>query len=195
MWLAGPTSDEMDEWAAELETGVAGWQGTVSPEPPRPPTPSPDDSAYEDVEERLGAVAAEEGWDESEVEAVRAYLSRVSPPASSANPTERDAPPPTVLDSEPTPMAPSAAHRPERSLPGGDELAAAMADLERREEPRPATGGFAAPPDAGPQPDQAHDRYDLGPAPGEPEWLRGRQDAAARAYRRLRRIFPNPEQR
>ena len=27
----------------------------------------------------------------------------------------------------------------------------------------------------------------------EPEWLRGRRDAAARAYRRLRRIFPTNE--
>lgn len=90
-------------------------------------------------------------------------------------------------------MASSAAHGPERPLPGGDELAAAIAGLERREEPRPATGGSLAPPDARPQPDQAGVSYDLGPAPGEPEWLRGRQDAAARAYRRLRRIFPNPE--
>jgi hypothetical protein len=32
---------------------------------------------------------------------------------------------------------------------------------------------------------------DGSPPTGEPEWLRGRRDPAARAFRRLRRIFPN----
>lgn len=190
MWLAGPSADdgdEVDEWAAELETGVAGWHRTPAPEPAAAPEPPPAETAtYEDMEGRLGAVAAEEGWDEAEVEAVRAYLSRVGPPPGGDAGGDVEPPSPSV-EPEARPAPQPATQRPEISLPGGDELADALAGLERD------TGepGATPPPPADVTP--AENDGDLDPAPGEPEWLRGRRDAAARAYRRLRRIFPNPE--
>jgi hypothetical protein len=39
--------------------------------------------------------------------------------------------------------------------------------------------------------EQAREDQQTEHAGGEPEWLRGRRDPAARAYRRLRRIFPS----
>ncbi|MEO8247053.1 MAG: hypothetical protein ABI622_08045 [Chloroflexota bacterium] len=263
MWLAGPATDESDEWAAELEMGAGGWQQA-------PPAPQPEPVAAEeplirapvdDVEERLGAVAAEEGWDEAEVQAIRAYLSGVrapDPEASTTQPPAATSPPP-----ERAPTIPS-----EFDLPGAEELDEAMAALGRpvgEEQPAAAAPAAAAEQPAespaGPisataspaaiEPDptvarawskfndpesvgEGEPRSDIewpgleqefrtsaaaptveagptSPAPSapqppevrpptadgvpepEPEWLRGRQDAAARAYRRLRRIFPNPE--
>jgi hypothetical protein len=192
-----------------------------------------------EVEQRLGAVAAEEGWDESEVEAIRAYLSGVQPTAPMAPPTTLDgsdegpwtaAPPPPVGE------------RQGFELPGGDELDEALAALgepvappparETPAEPASADGGTSrewakshaevealasAPRPDVPWPGMEHEPRSMPPASEgadptaastastadadstapalepEPEWMRGRQDAAARAYRRLRRIFPNSE--
>lgn len=217
MWLEGPAQDE--EWAAELEQSAAHWHVDEPPAPtaadspsasaaatfptPAPPPPIPD----HEVEERLGAVAAEEGWDEDEVAAIRAYLT--TPPATEAEAAAVAAPP----DSRPHPTS-------ELDLPGADELDDAMAALARPVAPPaeptavesatdwPETDALG-PPDApseerlrawvapheriGPSPDlrpEALSQTTSTPAEPEPEWLRGRQDAAARAYRRLRRIFP-----
>jgi hypothetical protein len=41
------------------------------------------------------------------------------------------------------------------------------------------------------QPEEERDETHGEEPGGEPEWLRGRRDPAARAYRRLRRIFPS----
>jgi hypothetical protein len=147
-------------------------------------------------------VAAEEGWDEAEVEAIRAYLAGTATPAS---PDAATQPP------KQEPERPAA----ELDFPGADELEQAMSALA---EPRssidtdalppegPETGepAWPAEPELEPAEPDAHageptpepaPEPDLPPVPGEPEWLRGRQDAAARAYRRLRRIFPAADER
>ena len=238
MWLAGPSTDDSDEWAAELEMGAGGWHRDVAvADGPIGDQITPGATGQaDDVEQRLGEIAAEEGWDEDEVQAIRAYLSEVTPQAPATSRVE-------VLPPLPTATAP------DFELPGADELDEAMAALsqpaahaetvspEPPMEPSPAAR-FAAPtrdpeerswsrPDDREPVDAATaanttewpglDReyrstaaQDIEAAEGlaqdapeavdphslqepEPEWLRGRQDAAARAYRRLRRIFPNPD--
>ncbi len=256
MWLAGPSTDASDEWAAELELGAGGWhQDRAVAEDPRDSGSEPRLALPpDDVEERLGAVAAEEGWDEDEVQAIRAYLSGVEPPRPEPEPEPGPEPEsPSRPWSEPhrAPMIPS-----EFDLPGAEELDEAMAALGRPA-PQPlyepadsaaqpaGPGAEPDPPTAPPEgsavrawsksndPEQLGDAADqrdaiewpgldqeyraapslpdapAAPSAGadaaappatpptgsepEPEWLRGRQDAAARAYRRLRRIFPNQE--
>jgi hypothetical protein len=183
------------------------------------------------VDDRLAAVAAEEGWDEADVAAVRAYLEQVPYPARSGR---HDAPAPLPAAEPPGADASHIPASPGETvvrLPGADELDDAMSALAR-----PAPAVDAAPDDAAPPvvpttssttPERAWAKTQIpGDAPAtppwpardsgvigrpgsvtrlserssdpedpmaEPEWLRGRRDAAARAYRRLRRIFPTTE--
>ncbi len=232
-----------DEGADELEQGASGWHRPPAPAHAPPPAEPPASPAAP-VDERLAAVAAEEGWDEEEVAGVRAYLEQVPhPPTVAADETAsqpplQELPPPPERETSEAPGSPpidASASSDDRSieLPGADELDEAMSALGRPaastdqaptagqpeqeasasipSEP-PVDRAWAKPavaPDEGSSPWPArdpgvtnrpgsvtgfHDRSaDAEDPTAEPEWLRGRRDAAARAYRRLRRILPTNE--
>ena len=252
MWLAGPSTDESDEWAAELEMGAGGWhpQQTGTQVDAGAGDPAEPVASADDVEERLGAVAAEEGWDEAEVQAVRAYLSGVmardagvaaaatpsAPERAPTIPSEFDLPgaeeldeamtalsrpviqlppaPPQVLPESPEPPEPAApppvaeADDPETPAPHETRMWSKFNDpgsgsaeddpRSRIEWPGLDQEYRVAPPTSEapsslPRETAPHAFDPPAASEPEPEWLRGRQDAAARAYRRLRRILPNPE--
>jgi hypothetical protein len=107
----------------------------------------------------LERIAADEGWDSSDVAAMRAYLDRNAGRVADEPGTEAGTEVGTDLatDAEPDPEG--------RQM---EPAAAAAASAHE--------GPVASPPaPAGPPPDQ--------------DWLRGRRGTAAGAYRRLRRLF------
>jgi hypothetical protein len=98
---------------------------------------------------------------------------------------DREAPPPVPL--------PSLFGRPRRFEPAPTDARllrdqVGSPEPDRDEAPEPLTPRESG---ASTEGEAAHDESEQPDAGGEPEWLRGRRDPAARAYRRLRRIFPN----
>ncbi|HLA64974.1 MAG TPA: hypothetical protein VK600_00165 [Candidatus Saccharimonadales bacterium] len=163
-----------DAAASELES-ASSWR-PQSRDTWRPTAPA---TGLQLTDEELAQLAADEGWDTSEVDAIRTLIGRGAP-----QPEARD------------------------ELPGSGDLRDAMAALDAIpirtnststvNEPdeewwrQPARPMF----DAG-GPDTAHQAApsapgrgfgSLGPEP-DPEWLRRRRGPAANAYRRIRRLF------
>ena len=227
-----------DDGADELEQGAAGWQ---RPAPPPLPPADPQQAQRGQWDARLTAVAAEEGWDEADVAAVRAYLAQVPYPlAPDASEVAIPSPMPAApQDAESHPVTASDLPGADFALPGSAELDDALSALavsppptaelpptpamERASESAPATPSTDRAWAKAEPPNEPSDEASDEPAPSwpardttvvsrpgsvagfgdrtlgpddpmaEPEWLRGRRDAAARAYRRLRRIFPTNE--
>ena len=169
MWLG----EEFEE--ADLEVAAQGWRSPdATPAVQAGPTP-----VLELSDAELAQLAEDEGWDADEVEAIRRLLGRQS-----------DAPPPEPF----SPAAPARDADPPGSPSSGEQAG-------------PLSGGSAAPPataasqpgfaDTGGAP-QSWSPRPPGSASGagtdeaiDPEWLQGRSGAAADAYRRLRKLFPN----
>lgn len=184
LWIGG--SPEADE---EMEVASVGWYSRPSLAPrirdaleqtaparnrvavPTQTVPPP----LQMTEEELSQLARDEGWDEAEVAAIRAMISR--PESSSV-----ELPGSAELDEaisalQAIPIAPRSA-----GTTGSQWAKAATRDEEPRvrddwafevEPPAPAAG--------------------MQPAPGRPaqnpDWVRRRRGPAASAYRRIRRIF------
>jgi len=169
MWLG----EEFE--AADLEVAAQGWRSPdATPAVQAGPAP-----VLELSDAELAQLAEDEGWDADEVEAIRRLLGRQS-----------DAPPP-----EPFPPAAPARDADPEGAPSPGEQAGSL------------SGGSAAPPagtasqrgfaDAG-GPPQSWSPRPPGSASGagtdesiDSDWLQGRSGAAADAYRRLRKLFPN----
>jgi hypothetical protein len=238
-----------DDGADELEQATAGWQRPMAERAAAaaPPDAGPAPNARWNA--RLAAVAAEEGWDEADVAAVRAYLAEVPYPAAAGTPEPEVSPavPPTIPDAAPQPVTTGELPGSDFTLPGAEALDQALSALAIPAPeptdlpPTPAMEEAAWPTPATPATDRAWSKPEPGAEPidaepaaptpatpdaqapswpardttivsrpgsvtgfgertlgpddpmAEPEWLRGRRDAAARAYRRLRRIFPTNE--
>ena len=160
MWLG----DEFE--AAELEIAAPGWHS----QPPsddtttHPSTPVSADPGLrmELSDEQLARLAHDEGWEPSEVDAIRAFLGRSETTVAAAEPALAPA---EGAASEPPPPAPSMSV----ALPVEPVSASGW------QPPRPPIARLELPRTA---------------AAGNPDWLRGRRGPAATAYRRLRRLFP-----
>ena len=169
MWLG----DEFEE--ADLEVAAQGWRSPDAA-PAVQAGPSP---VLELSDAELAQLAEDEGWDADEVEAIRRLLGRPS-----------DAPPPELISPAATERGAGPQGAPSSGVQGG-----------------PLIGGPTAPPaTAASQPGFADTSGTAeswsprppGSAPGigneeavDREWLQGRSGAAAEAYRRLRKLFPN----
>jgi hypothetical protein len=160
MWLG----DEFE--AAELEVAASGWHS----QPPSDDTlPRPSTSVSVDPgprmelsDEQLARLAHDEGWEPSEVDAIRAFLGRSETAVAAAEPALTPA---ERVASEPLPPASST----RVALPVEPVAASGF------QPPRPPIARLELPRTA---------------AAGTPDWLRGRRGPAATAYRRLRRLFP-----
>ncbi len=180
MWLG----DEFEE--ASLEIGSQGWKdadASVHAEPA---------PVLELSDAELSQLAEDEGWDKSEVEAIRSLLGRPSDrPMDTPKAEAPVAGPPTepvVAESPPA------------------EDAAANSEAQEAVE----AVQVEAPPDESTQAIRLDDPATVGMPPGpsgaggpttmprgtvpsgaDPQWLKGRRGPAADAYRRLRRLFPS----
>jgi hypothetical protein len=148
-----------DEFEAEhMEVAAEGWREQSAPVPPAGPK-----IAVSDAE--LERIAAAEGWDSEDVDAIRSYLGRT------AGQVADESPPPSTAATEVAPSEttgqPSIEGRPSTGEP----------------EPRSGAESHAAQPWAVDEPTTSP-----GPSPDQ-DWLRGRRSPAAGAYRRLRRLF------
>jgi hypothetical protein len=105
-------------------------------------------------------LAHDEGWEPSEVDAIRAFLGRSETTVVTAEPAPAES-----AASEPPPPAPSTSV----ALPVEPVAASGW------QPPRPPIARLELPRTGG---------------AGNADWLRGRRGPAATAYRRLRRLFP-----
>jgi hypothetical protein len=160
--------DAQAEPPAQAET-VAQAEPPAQPKPPAPPS-----SSYEATPPTMGAPAMPEATAGSD--------------GTSADDSTAD------LEAPPHPPLPSLFGRPRRFAPAPTDAKllrdrVGPQEPDRGEPPEPLT----APREAGAstEGEAIQDESEQPDAGGEPEWLRGRRDPAARAYRRLRRIFPN----
>jgi hypothetical protein len=169
MWLG----EEFEE--ADLEVAAQGWRSPgAAPAAQAEPTP-----VLELSDAELAQLAEDEGWDADEVEAIKRLLGRPS-----------DAPPPEMIP----PAAPV-----RDAVPQGSPPSSAQSD-------QPSGGSPAPPATAASQPsfaDTSETPQSWSPPPPDsaagtetdetidPNWLQGRSSAAADAYRRLRKLFPN----
>jgi hypothetical protein len=186
MWLG----DEFEE--AGLEIGSQGWRDADAPAHVQEAAP-----VLELSDAELSQLAEDEGWDMSEVEAIRSLLGRTAeaPPETGPAETAQTAdapsePPPSDAPSsdeavshnpgpEPADPAPPAADAvPAESPPPADDATQAIAIEERAHASPSPVNRLASPPRS------------MTPT-ADPEWLKGRRGAAADAYRRLRRLFPS----
>lgn len=183
------------EAASEMEMATTGWHAEPDSMPPAwdpmetnawstADTASPVVKAEPPLlamtEEELDRLARDEGWDESEVAAIRAMIAR---PATAAvvlpGAAELDD---AMAALHGVPVEADAATGPPREWAkpptGGDDEPAVYDDwafqVEAAPPPTPAPAPLAAP---------------RRPA-ADPGWLRRRQGRAANAYRTLRRLFP-----
>lgn len=175
LWIGGEPGDAADEdYAAEMEVGSAGWQAGEAPsrEDAAPPTASravpqaEDDLAgdpYPDQDELIEAL----GWEENEVEAIRALLATQSAPAASW---------PAAEDGTDAPSEAAVGSPAHDAVP--DDASPEVADATDREPEQPA------PAEAWPAADRGPDRPASQPAAFE---LPGAADldAALAALRRL----------
>ena len=195
MWLG----DEFEE--AGLEIGSQGWRNADASAQAEPAP------VLELSDAELSQLAEDEGWDMSEVEAIRSLLGRptgapvdTGMAEAAAEPAEAD-PSPSVatefviaeaqavdepLKSEPVESEPVESERgestyAEASLPDESIQAISIEDpTPARAQVGPPMAGAPAAPSRGVMPPTA-----------DPQWLRGRRGPAATAYRRLRRLFPS----
>jgi hypothetical protein len=110
MWLG----DEFE--AAGLEVAAQGWR---SADAPARPTDTP---VLELSDAELSQLAADEGWDAAEVEAIRSLLGRPNPTASTPL-----VPQPAAVEPEPPPAAPE----PPAPVPTGEDAAPSAAAPRR----------------------------------------------------------------
>ncbi len=230
MWL-GAEREDGDRYAAELEVASFGQppshvdvaaeriaSGMVdrTADVATPSEPASDDAPSDGAasdgapSNELSRIAQDQGWDESEVEAIRSLLggtpigdtAPVVAPALDEQPVAQEERPPE-------PSSPPTWPRQDRvtrlTLPGARDLDDALAALRHGAIDEPTSGATAS--DASAHDTTARSEADATEpgeprvedlpsgveqgSEGEPEWLRGRRDPAARAYRRLRRIFPS----
>ncbi len=152
--------------AAHMEVAAEGWRDQQpTPEQPAPELPAGPAAAVSNAE--LERIAADEGWDTEEVDAIRSYLGRTAGQVADES-TTPPAPPAASAEAVPE-AAPGAV--PEAAGPPSPVESPAM-EPPTPTEPLPADDPQAAP---GFSPDQ--------------DWLRSRRGPAAGAYRRLRRLF------
>jgi nicotinate-nucleotide--dimethylbenzimidazole phosphoribosyltransferase len=147
--------------AAHMEVAAEGWRD----QQPAPELPAGPAAAVSNAE--LERIAADEGWDTEEVDAIRSYLGRTAGQVADES-TTPPAPPAASAEAVPE-AAPGAV--PEAAGPPSPVESPAM-EPPTPTEPLPADDPQAAP---GFSPDQ--------------DWLRSRRGPAAGAYRRLRRLF------
>ncbi|HET6380089.1 MAG TPA: hypothetical protein VFH63_03520 [candidate division Zixibacteria bacterium] len=175
--------DEFEE--AGLEIATPGWRGQATPTVPEPSAP-PQGEAREEADrgadeppsllnlsdDDLVRLAHEEGWDMSEVEAIRTFLGRSA--GSDQAPAQPEARP------EPRPV--------EAAEPAAGPPSYAPPEVwERPDTPQAPSREGTADTQASPEPEEGPRL----PRPGDPAWLRGRRGPAATAFRRLRRLFPD----
>jgi hypothetical protein len=187
MWLG----DEFEE--ASLEIGSQGWRNADAPVQAEAPP------VLELSDAELSQLAEDEGWDTSEVEAIRSLLGRApeAPPAPTeqqraSTVVETPAPPsPPAVADEPTsaaeeappPAEPESFGAPPEQRSAADESIQAIA-VDREAPTETSAAPSAAHRPATPTRPKAYPTAD-------PLWLKGRRGPAATAYRRLRRLFPS----
>jgi hypothetical protein len=148
--------------AADLEVAAQGWRSPdATPAVQAGPTP-----VLELSDAELAQLAEDEGWDADEVEAIRRLLGRPS-----------DAPPPE-------PFSPSPGERAVPLSGSAPPPAAAAPQPGFGDTSRTPTSWSSRPPGNASGAETADESVD-------PDWLQGRSGAAADAYRRLRKLFPN----
>ena len=206
MWLG----DEFE--ASNLEIATQGWR---SPDAAVGTAEGPPTLELSDAE--LSQLAEDEGWDATEVEAIRSLLGRAtdqpneSPPEQPAKqPAEQREEPP--IDSPPAnhdaastkgledvaaDPAPASVAGGTSVLPSGPPTSAPPKETMEPEAVEPPvepsgdiSGTNVAALDAGWQPVQRLEQRTAPPPIGDPDWLKGRRGPAATAYRRLRKLFP-----
>jgi len=169
-----PRDEPRDEYRAEVDAWPA-VDAVPVVEAARPPLAM--------TEDELARLALDEGWDDSEVAAIRAMI---TPPQSSVV----DLPGATELDEamaalEAVPVKADPAYDVSRqwAKPAPDD------DVSIRHDDWAFEAEPATPPPPAPRPPNDVTSA-LRRAVEDPNWLRRRQGPAAAAYRRLRRLFP-----
>ena len=195
MWL-GDDREVAPAMGSETETAIAsaevpveadlvspGWNA-VEPDPwPATDADLPVTAAIPPpltmTEAELAQLARDEGWDEAEVAAIRAMISRPAHrPVELPGGTELDE---AMAALDAVPVHPEVGAEPphEWTKPvTGSDVPSTHDDWAFEAEPDPRPTYSAQPPMAPRR-----------PAP-DPNWLRQRRGPAASAYRRLRRLFP-----
>jgi hypothetical protein len=185
LWLGG-----QPEPAEELEVAGVGWYSrpTLAPRirdalvQTALPAPNRVAAPVETIpppltmtEEELAQLARDEGWDETEVAAIRAMISRpVSSTVELPGSAELDE---AISALQAVPVAPRSAPAP------GSQWAKPAA---RDEETRRDDWAFEV---EAPQPAASQPRFAPRRAAPDPDWVRRRRGPAATAYRRIRRLF------
>ena len=185
MWLGGPreAADEIEIAAAAHQEALPAPRHWDPLEPVAWPATDRGASVTQAVapplamtEEELAQLARDEGWDDAEVEAIRAMISRPAPRAVQL-------PGAAELDEAMTAL---------QAVPIGSQADASPRQWAKPATPGAETSGYQdwafevepAPETPALQPPQAPRR-----AASDPNWLRQRRGPAASAYRRIRRIF------
>ena len=182
MWLGRepePSPIARDDPPIEYRAEAEPWPAVDAPpatDVPRPPLAM--------TEDELARLALDEGWDESEVAAIRAMITPL-PSATVDLPGAAELHEAmAALEAVPVQADPpyDVSRQWAKSAPDDDEPALSD-DWAFEAEPAPPS------PPAAPRP-QVDMTFELRRAAEDPSWLRRRQGPAAAAYRRLRRLFP-----
>ena len=185
MWLgAEPALVVQDEPRAEPRAESMPWPAVDTPpqvtEVVRPPLAM--------TEDELARLALDEGWDESEVAAIRAMITPIPSPRVDLPGAAELQDAMAALEAVPVRSDPRYDVSRQWAKPAPDEQPPARHDDWAFEaEPAPPA---ATPPAAQPPRTTTDVTAALRRAVADQGWLRRRQGPAAAAYRRLRRLFP-----